>query len=136
MNIQFLIHVMELILSFIYIVLIWPVYEGEDYLWGCFISISYLVIIASYSIIRSLLPVMKIACDVFVKTVCTWKQILLDNIPWCSFALLVFFVFRDSLGCYACLPIVIPNGIYLLYLHIKVKRGAIDRNMVESGHND
>ena len=66
--------------------LIWPVYEGEDYLWGCFICISYIIIIASYCIMRSLLPAMKIACDVYDIPTHTWKKLFFANIPFFSFS--------------------------------------------------
>lgn len=119
MNTQIIIHISEFILSFIYVVLIWPVYEGEDYLWGFFICISYLIIIASYCIIRSLLPAMKIACNVHYIPAYNWKQLALANFAWFVFAFFIFFVFYGSLGYFACLPIVFPNGIYLLYQLIK-----------------
>ena len=54
MSKQLIIHILEFTLSFIYVMLIWPVYEGEDYLWGCFICISYIIIIASYCIMRQI----------------------------------------------------------------------------------
>ena len=81
MSKQLIIHILEFTLSFIYVMLIWPVYEGEDYLWGCFICISYIIIIASYCIMRSLLPAMKIACDVYDIPTHTWKKLFFANIP-------------------------------------------------------
>lgn len=115
MSKQLIIHILEFTLSFIYVMLIWPVYEGEDYLWGCFICISYIIIIASYCIMRSLLPAMKIACDVYDIPTHTWKKLFFANIPWCAFALFISLVFQGSLGYFACLPIVVPNGICLLF---------------------
>ena len=119
MSIQIIIHVLEFSLAFLYVVLIWPVYEGEDYIWGCFICISYLMLIASYCIMCSIVPAMKIACDVYHTPAYTWKQFVLTNIPWCVFALFTFYVFHGTLGGLACLPIVFPNGIYLLFQTIK-----------------
>ena len=119
MSKQLIIHIFEFTLSFIYVMLIWPVYEGEDYLWGCFICISYIIIIASYCIMRSLLPAMKIACDVYDIPTHTWKKLFFANIPWCAFALLISLVFQGSLGYFACLPIVVPNGISLLFQLLK-----------------
>ena len=95
MKIHIILHILEFTIAFIYVVLIWPVYEGEDYLWGCFICISYLMIIVSYSIMHSLLPAMKMACDVGFIPAYTWKQLVLANIPWCAFAFFIFFVFQD-----------------------------------------
>lgn len=95
--------------------LVWPVYEGEDYIWGCFICVSYLIVIASYFIIHSLIPAMKTACAVYYIPVNTWKQLVLTNIPWCAFAFFIYVVFHGSLGYPACLPIIIPNGIYLSF---------------------
>ena len=105
MSAQLIIHILEFSIAFIYIVLIWPIYEGEDYIWGCFICISYLMVIASYCIMRSLLPAMKIACDVYSIPSYSWKQLVLANIPWCAFTLFTFFIFHASLGYIACLPI-------------------------------
>ncbi len=79
MKIHIILHILEFTIAFIYVVLIWPVYEGEDYLWGCFICISYLMIIVSYSIMHSLLPAMKMACDVGFIPAYTWKQLVLAN---------------------------------------------------------
>lgn len=119
MSAQLIIHILEFSIAFIYIVLIWPVYEGEDYIWGCFICISYLMVIASYCIMRSLLPAMKIACDVYSIPSYSWKQLVLANIPWCAFTLFTFFIFHASLGYIACLPIFSQNGIYLFFQIIK-----------------
>ena len=119
MSVQIIIHVLEFCIAFIYIVLIWPVYEGEDYIWGCFICISYLMVIALYCIMHSLLPAMKIACDVYYIPSYSLKQLVLANIPWWIFTLFIFFVFHGSLGYLACLPIVFPNGVYLLFQIIK-----------------
>ena len=53
------------------------------------------MIIVSYSIMHSLLPAMKMACDVGFIPAYTWKQLVLANIPWCAFAFFIFFVFQD-----------------------------------------
>ena len=122
---QIIIHILESFFAFIYVVLICPVYEGEDFLWGCFVCISYQVIIITYGIILTLLPAMRIACGVHNNSVWAWKQFALRNIPWCVFSLFILFVYRDSLGYLSCLPIVIPNGIYAMLqiiIHIAIPR--------------
>lgn len=111
---QIIIHILESFFAFIYVVLICPVYEGEDFMWGCIVCISYLVAIATYGTILLLLPAMRIACGVHNNSACTWKQLTLRNIPWFAFALFILFIYHNSLGYCSCLPIVIPNGIYTL----------------------
>lgn len=112
----FILHFFEIILAVIYIVYNWPIYEGEDYLWGVIICIGYILSIAFYCIITSLIPAMRIACDVTKKQYSQWKGILYYNILWCAFAILIVLLFGNSLSFFACLPIVLPNCIFLIYL--------------------
>lgn len=119
MSMQIFIHSLEFIFSFIYVALIWPLYDGEDYLWGCFVCISYLVGVASYCILCSLLSAMKIACNLNSFSIFTWKRLALANLPWCTFVIMIALLFHNSLGYLSCAPIVIPNVIHLLYQIIK-----------------
>ncbi len=115
MKIPVLIHVSELILAVAYILVIWPVYEGEDFLWGLFVCASYLLLISIYSFIRLLMPIMSAASDIIENPANKKKRVMSDIIPWFLFSLVLLLIFGCTLGCYACLPIIVPNSIYLLF---------------------
>lgn len=111
-----IIHIFEIILALIYIMYIWPVYEGEDYLWGIMVCIGYILSLVIYCIITSLLPAMQIACGVTDTTYSHRKKILYYTIQWCAFTIFIVLAFNNSLNYYACIPIIIPNCVFLLYL--------------------
>jgi len=120
MIIQLIIHVSELTLAIAYILVIWPVYEGEDFLWGLFICASYLLLISIYSLIRLLIPIMSVACDVIETPADKIKRVTLDIMPWFLFSLVLLILFGCTLGCCVCLPIIVPNCIYLLFQMISI----------------
>lgn len=109
------IHIVEMALTIIYVFYIWTEYKGQDYMFIWFYSIGYFILNSTYCV----LPAMKIACGVTDVRVHTWWRILLSNLPWCILTLIIILLFSSSLGYSACLPIVIPNSIYLLYLLIR-----------------
>ena len=111
---RIVVHIIEFILSILHIVLIWPVFVENDFLYGCLWCFGYLAIIAVYCGFAALIPAMKIACDVNdTQKTKGWTQ-LLSNVPWFLFSVFIIFVFGSKLGYLACLPIVIPNSIYWL----------------------
>lgn len=115
MTIPFIVHIVEFLLALSYIVYVWPVYEGENYIWGMVVCLGYISSLVFYCIIASLLPAMKIACEVTNISSSRWKQLLYNNVLWCAFALFLILSFNNSLGYFACLPVVLPNFAYFLY---------------------
>lgn len=115
MIISFIIHIIEILLGALYIVYIWPIYGGEDYIWGMIVCLGYFSSLVFYSIIASLLPAVRIACGVTNRFYSRWKQLLYNNISWCAFALFLILTFNNSLGFFSCFPIVLPNFFYFLY---------------------
>ena len=113
---KILIHIIECVFSIIYIVLIWPVYVENDFIYGCLWCIGYLLIIAFYSGISALIPAMQIACNVSGERKTKRRTRMLSQIPWISFTIFIIFAFGKNLGFFACLPIVIPNLTYFIYL--------------------
>ena len=119
MNNRIVIHIVEFVLACIFIVVKWPIYEGSEFDYGAFLCFEYLFIIATFCFIGSLWSTMRKACDVSDDSKQQWWRILLSNAPWCVLTLVILLLFSSSLGYSACLPIVIPNSIYLLYLLIR-----------------
>lgn len=120
MILSYVIHFIEFVLAIIYIVVKWPLYEGSEFDYGAFICFEFLFIIISYCFIGSIWSTMKKACDVMDVSKQQWWYTLLSNLPWCLLTLIIFFLFGNTFGYFACLPIVIPNCVYLIYQFFQV----------------
>ena len=119
MTARIVVHVSEFVLSVIYIVLIWPIYVEDDFVYGCLWGIGYLVTVAIYCGIAALIPAMHIACDVGEEQNNKGWNRLLSNIQWFLISVFILLIFGNTLGYIICLPIVIPNLVYLLYQSIR-----------------
>lgn len=119
MIMSLIIHIIEILLGTLYIIYIWPLYKGEDYIWGMIICLGYFSSLVIYSIIASLLPAIRIACKVTNTSNSRWKQLLYNNIFWCAFALFLILTFNNSLGFFASFPVVLPNFAYFIYQLLK-----------------
>lgn len=98
MKTQILLHITELLLAIAYIVIKWPLYEGDEYMSNFVYCAVYIILILFYCAISALVPAMKLACNINEGNSITIKKIITSQIPWIIFASIIAYVFQDSLG--------------------------------------
>ena len=123
MKIQIFLHSTELLLAILFIVIKWPFYEGAEYISNFVYCAIYIILFLLYFGISSLIPAMKLACDLNGKKDITIKTIIISQTPWLIFVFIILYVFQDSLGTLSCIPIVFPNCfLFISELLIKLKK--------------
>ena len=110
------VHLIEFMLAVGYVIIKWPFFVGSDFFLNYVYCFIYLSVIALYFTISSIIPAMKIACQ--IKTELSKSRLLCLQLPWVIFTIIVFYCFKESLGSLSCLPIILPNGINLVCLVI------------------
>ena len=113
MKAQIILHITELLLAIVYLVIKWPFYEGDEYFSNFVLCAVYIILLMFYCSISALVPAMKLACEFYKKKDLTIKKILISQIPWFIFVSIIAYLFHESLGLGAVLPIALPN-IFLL----------------------
>lgn len=119
MNKQLFVHISEYILTIIYVLLIWIFYKGNDYVLIFFEGLGYLIFMSFYCFLCFLLESIREACEVTCVSKKTCWRVLLSNVPWIVVTLIILYLFSGYLGYFACLPILLPNCVYLLFLLIQ-----------------
>lgn len=125
MKVRLILHLMEFLLALLYVIFIWPLYEGSESLWGGFICLGYLFVFAVYCGMNTFFIFMCIAGGV-AHTVGR-HQAMIYLVMCIIFAIVVYILFADSLGSFSCLPVIVPNCIYYLAQGIRTIHNYKDK---------
>lgn len=110
-----LIAILELLLSLVYIALNWHVAYDSDFFIDGIICYFYITLHLIYCFAKIFVPLMWTASGLKERFEIRGRAFVVLQFSWVLFAIVILILFVTIFGFACCLPVVIPNLLFLLY---------------------
>lgn len=116
MMILIFIAIVELLLSLVYIAINWHVSYDSAFLTDGIICFLYITLHLIYCLAKIFVPLMWKASGLKEGNEISGRMFVALQLSWVLFAIVILLLFGTIFGLACCLPVLLPNCLYLLYV--------------------
>ena len=119
MILLYFIPIVELLLSIVYIAINWQVSYDSDFLIDGIICFLYITLHLIYCLAKIFVLLMWKASGMKERLEICGRRFVALQLLWGLFAIMILLLFGTIFNLVCCVPVLLPNCLYLLYVVVK-----------------